>query len=110
MFESSIPVPFYYWTYIRTHSSTKDQNNSTETSTNSWLSNGVVIVGINTPYLKTPDIKNYVFCKDVCDQVPWLYRLKNTRKMHSLGYVFCCQLNEAMENLPEIPEHLGLID
>lgn len=62
---------------------------------------GVVIVVLNDPYASANELKTKVFCKNICDTIPWL---KNTVKNDNyqrpaLGYTFCCSLSDFKKSM-----------
>ena len=84
-----IPVPKYYWKVVHDPLSNR----------------AVAFVGINNPHLSGV-AGGDVFCRDVCDQVPWV--TWNRLKIPS-GYTFCCTVAQLKQNVAYAPE-LGNLD
>ncbi|GFG38326.1 hypothetical protein Cfor_01737 [Coptotermes formosanus] len=80
----AIPVPKLFWKAVY------DPNSQA----------GIVIVGINNPYLSGPQ-GDYLICNDVCSKISWLqWDQKNTTK----GYLYCCDVNDFRSTVKTLPE------
>jgi hypothetical protein len=80
----AIPVPKLYWKAVYDPKSQA----------------GVVVVGINNPYLSNPQ-GDYLICNDVCSKISWLQlEQKNITK----GYLYCCDVNDFRATVKTLPE------
>jgi hypothetical protein len=61
---------------------------------------GVVVVGINNPYLSGPQ-GDYLICNDVCSKISWL---KWDQKNITKGYLYCCDVNDFRATVNTLPE------
>ncbi|CAD7079924.1 unnamed protein product [Hermetia illucens] len=81
-------IPLYVWNLVK-------KNDKKDT--------GVVVIGVNSPFFPGDKSKT-VLCKDTCDKVTWLNPLKNTRKIASMGYIFCCDPKDVKKILNGFPQ------
>ncbi|XP_044737667.1 uncharacterized protein LOC123299356 [Chrysoperla carnea] len=79
----AIPVPKYFWKVLY----------------NPITKEGTAFIGVNNPYFF--DNTTDVFCTDVCDQISWV---SWNRKNVTLGYGFCCDVNEFRKTVKYLPE------
>ena len=62
---------------------------------------GIALIGVNNPYLTLQEIEqDYLYCKDVGDQVTWV---KWDRMNISRGYSYACDVNDFFQVVPYLP-------
>jgi hypothetical protein len=83
-------VPSYQWSYVEVLSKKAFEQ--------------VVVVGINIPNLNKKTVKPYIFCRDICNTIPWLRSFGAQRTQASSGYIFCCSSAEARRLISEFPK------
>lgn len=85
---SKVDIPLYIWFYLKPKVAGEE----------------LVIIGVNSPFIDVDKSKDFVFCEDICDEVPWLEEFGNLRKKPNLGYFFCCRADELVrKNLDGFP-------
>lgn len=72
-----LPVPQFFYKIVY------DEGNS----------RGIVFISINNPHLEEDEVDEYLFCKNVIDEVNWI-SLKPSLQM---GFIFACDVNEFVE-------------
>lgn len=84
--KTSIPVPQIYYKVI------------IDTKSN----DGVVIVGVNNPFIDEAEIKkSYMFCDDVADKIKWIeWEVHNIEK----GYMYACEVGSFTKEVTELPD------
>ncbi|XP_065356081.1 uncharacterized protein LOC135950470 [Calliphora vicina] len=78
-YEEVRKIPLYVWNYLQA------RDNS---------SNGLVIIGINSPFHDFYSEEEIVFCPDKCQEIPWLKKVSSTFRYGVMGTVFCCDVED----------------
>ncbi|XP_055855487.1 uncharacterized protein LOC129918787 [Episyrphus balteatus] len=94
---------------------TVDENNNGEVpvpklfyklivDTKSSPQKGVVLIGVNNPYVTMDDLKeDYLICNDISEWVPWIrWKRDNIAK----GYFFACRVDDFIRVVDELPKSL----
>ncbi|XP_074041018.1 uncharacterized protein [Leptinotarsa decemlineata] len=90
---SAIPVPALYWKIVY----------------NPVNKRGIVLIGVNNPFLKEEQMKKYIICRDVSDSVSWL-KWKKSNIAH--GYSYACTVPDFRKVVTYAPSLTvsGLLD
>ncbi|XP_065356736.1 uncharacterized protein LOC135951085 [Calliphora vicina] len=72
-------IPLYVWNYLQA------RDNS---------SNEIVIIGFNSPFNEFYSEEEIVFCRDKCQEIPWLKKVSSTFRYGIMGIVFCCDVED----------------
>jgi hypothetical protein len=51
-------------------------------------------------------VRKLVFCRNICNTIPWLGDLKPSISSAAEGYIFCCSIEEAKQKIPEFPTNI----
>lgn len=62
---------------------------------------GVVFVGHNNPYANDIDMNSKTLCNDICDKLNWL---KWQPKNITIGYSYCCTIDEFRQVVDYLPD------
>ncbi|XP_065356082.1 uncharacterized protein LOC135950471 [Calliphora vicina] len=91
-YEMERKIPLYVWNYIQA------RDNS---------SNGIVIIGINSPFQELYSAEEIVFCPDKCQEIPWLKEVSSTFRYRIMGTIFCCNVEDvkSSKHLDGFPEN-----
>ncbi|XP_065356897.1 uncharacterized protein LOC135951218 [Calliphora vicina] len=86
-------IPLYVWNYLQA------RDNS---------SNGIVIIGFNSPFQEFYSEEEIVFCPDKCQEIPWLKKFSSTFRYGIMGTVFCCNVEDVKSSkyLDGFPENV----
>lgn len=88
-----IPVPLLYYKMIIAES----------------IDAGIVLIGVNNPYVSIDSIEQYVVCPDISDQVNYI---DWDRKNVTAGYSYACSVSDfikTVKTLPKLPHIKNLL-
>ncbi|XP_073826273.1 uncharacterized protein [Musca autumnalis] len=72
-------IPLYIWQYLKPKADNQ---------------NAVVIIGINTPFYNFYNVKDLIFCTNICHTIEWLQNTDYTFSYTSMGVIICCTPEE----------------
>lgn len=104
--QNQIPVPKYYFRVLMEQPKADTSRPPIHLSmVEQRKRKGVVIVGVNNPYMTEAEIKADMLCStDVFDRIEWLSnKLKVNKQNRDLGYMYACEVKDFIRNVRFLP-------
>lgn len=81
-------IPLYIWHYLKPRILSEKE---------------FVVIAVNSPFVEA-DRATLKICADMCGDIPWIEGIEHSRKIPSLGYLFCCEVDEVRNSLDGFPK------